>query len=77
MANLLSELRELVAPPVPSYRVLVVEHKGDGTSLVQFPGSGPFATVRGESVAVGSYAFIQGGEIRQQAPALSEITLDV
>jgi hypothetical protein len=74
--NYLYALKNLVAPPTPLYCVLVIAHNSDGTSLVQFPG-GAQITVRGQTVAVGSQAFIQGGEIRQQAPELDEITIDV
>ena len=75
--NLYTQLRDLLAPPYPMFRVAVIEHRSDGTSLVRFPGSGPYAIVRGQGVAVGNHAFIQNGEIRQQAPELDEITIDV
>lgn len=75
--NVFTQLRDLLAPPSPMYRVKVLEHRSDGTSRVQFPGTGPQAVVRGQSVAVNDYAFIQSGEIKQQAPELDEITMDV
>lgn len=78
MINTYLQLKTLLNPPSPIYRVKVLALNADGvTSSVQFPGTGPIINVRGQSVAVGQYAFIQNGEIRQQASALTEITVSV
>jgi len=54
----------------------VIAHNIDGTSTVQLL-DGRELRVRGQTVAVGQKAFIQGGEIRGQAPnlAVSQITV--
>lgn len=54
----------------------VVAHNADGTSTVQFP-NGSLLNVRGQGVDVGDHAFIRGGEIRGQAPAVTPIDLEV
>ena len=71
MSNTYLQLKSLLNSPSPIYRVKVLALNVDGvTSSVQFPGTGPIINVRGQSVAVGQYAFIQAGEIRQAAPSL-------
>ena len=79
MSNTYLQLKTLLNPLSPIYRVKVLALNADGvTSSVQFPGtSGPIINVRGQSVAVGQYAFIQNGEIRQQAPTLDVTTVSV
>jgi hypothetical protein len=61
----------------PTSVVLVVTHQSDGrTSIVQFPNASQ-TVVQGQSVAEGSYAFIRGGEMIGEAPAVSPTTIDV
>ncbi|ADE14188.1 conserved hypothetical protein [Nitrosococcus halophilus Nc 4] len=54
----------------------VILHNGDGTSTITLP-DGREIRVRGQSVAVGEKAFIQGGEIRSQAPNLTVVNITV
>lgn len=63
-------------PPQPLLVAQVTAHNSDGTSTVQFP-NGSTLTVRGQSVAVSSYAFVRDGEVRGQAPSTTPDTLDV
>lgn len=75
MPNLHGELRDLLNENDPIYRVTVLEHRGTH-SLVAFPG-GNTILVRGTGVDVGKKANIQGGEIRQEAPNLDQVTIVV
>lgn len=68
MSNLWKEFQSLL-PSDPLLIVTVLAHNSDGTSTVEFPGGGQ-ATARGQSVAVGSKAFIQGNQIQGEAPDL-------
>ena len=78
MSNTYLQLKSLLNPTSPIYRVKVLSLNADGvTSSVQFPGTGPIINVRGQSVAVGQYAFIQAGEIRQAAPYLPVSSVSV
>lgn len=63
-------------PADPLLVAQVVSHDAGGASTVQFP-NGSRLKARGQGVAVGSYAFIRGGEIRGQAPSVAPITLEV
>lgn len=56
----------------------VVAHNADGTSTVEFP-NGSQLKVLGQGVDVDAYAyaFIRGGEIRGDAPAVVPIDLEV
>lgn len=63
-------------PRDPLLVVQVVAHNSDGTSTVEFP-NGSQTRVRGQGVAEDSYAFIRGGEIRGEAPAVTPVTLEV
>lgn len=56
--------------------VEVISHNADGTSTVEYP-NGAQVRVRGQLVAVASFAFIKDGEIRGEAPAITPIVLDV
>ena len=78
MSNTYLQLKTLLNPLSPIYRVKVLALNADGvTSSVQFPGTGPIINVRGQSVAVGQYAFIQSGEIRQAAPSLPISSINI
>lgn len=54
----------------------VTAQNADGTSTVQLPDN-RVIRVRGQSVAVGLKAFVQGGEIRGQAPSLPVVAITV
>lgn len=57
-------------PQAPLIVAEVVSHDTDGTSLVELPGGQQFKA-RGQTVAVGDWAYIRDGEIRGEAPALT------
>ena len=63
-------------PHDPLLVAVVVVHNADGTSTVAFP-NGSQTKVRGQGVDVGDHAFIRGGEIRGEAPAVTPVTLEV
>lgn len=54
----------------------VVAHNPDLTSTVEFP-NGSQLKVRGQPVPVNAYAFIQGGDVKGPAPAVTPIVLEV
>ena len=55
---------------------LIVQHEDNGTSLIEFP-NGTRTYARGQTVAIGDYAFVRGGVVEGPAPAISPITLEV
>lgn len=67
---------EGLLPSDPLLVAKVITHNSNGTSTVQFP-NGSLLDVRGQGVAVDSYAFIRGGEIRGEAPAVVPVALEV
>jgi ATP:corrinoid adenosyltransferase len=73
MSSLYRDFAALI-PGDPLTVALVVAHNGDGTSTVEFP-NGSQLKVLGQGVAVSSYAFIKGGEIRSEAPAVTPVEL--
>lgn len=73
-SNSFVELRRLLAPEAPLWVGTVLFHNPDGTSTIELPGGG-ILRVRGQGVAVGDNAFVQGGEVRGEAPALDSITI--
>lgn len=75
MPNIWRQFRELL-PQDPLLIGDVDTHNSDGTSTVTLL-DGAIVRVRGQSVAIGSRAFIQGGEIRGEAPALPVSTITV
>lgn len=56
--------------------VSVVSNNSDGTSTVQTR-SGVQIKVKGESVAAGNQAMIEGGELRYEVPALTSSVVEV
>lgn len=54
----------------------VISHDGGDTSTVELPGGGRLR-VRGQSVAIGSNAFVRSGRIEGGAPGLAAVTIDV
>lgn len=75
MANLWKQFSALL-PSDPLLIATVQAHNSDGTSTVTYPGGGT-AVVRGQSVAVGSKAFIRSNQVQGQAPDLTMIELEV
>lgn len=75
MRNVWRSFQALLPAP-PLYVVEVTAHNADGTSTVKFP-SGDDFKVRGQSVAIGAFAFVRNGVIEGEAPAVAPITLDV
>ncbi len=73
--NIWRQFQQLL-PGSPLSVAQVTAHNGDSTSTVLLPGGGSLK-VRGQSVAVGSHAFIRDREIRGQAPAVTPVTFDV
>lgn len=61
-------------PSDPLLVAQVVSLNADGTSTVAFP-NGSQLKVRGQGIAVSGFAFIRGGEIRGEAPAVVPATL--
>ena len=56
--------------------VTVTSNNGDGTSTVQTR-SGISIKVKGESVASGAKAMIEGGELRYEVPNLTSSVIEV
>ena len=56
--------------------VTVISNNGDGTSTVQTR-SGVNIKVKGEGVASGSKAMIEGGELRYEVPNLTSSVVEV
>jgi hypothetical protein len=54
----------------------VTAHNSDGTSDIELPGN-QTVRVRGQSVAIGSKAFIKSGEIVGAAPNLTSFNITV
>mgnify|MGYP000438605146 CR=1 FL=1 len=75
MPNLWKEFQSLL-PSDPLLIATVLAHNSDGTSTVEYPGSGQ-STVRGTSVAVNSKAYIQSNQIQGEAPDLPVYEFDV
>ncbi len=56
--------------------VTVVSNNGDGTSTVETRNSVQIK-VKGENVAAGSQAMIEGGELRYEVPALTSSVVEI
>lgn len=74
MKNLWREFQDLLSRPLLVAEV--VSHNVDGTSTIQFP-NGSQLRVRGQGVAIGTFAFVRDGEIRGEAPTVVPDVLDV
>ena len=68
MPNLWRRFQSLL-PQDPVQLAEVISHSSGGTSIVESP-DGQQYRVRGQDVAVGQNAFVQGGEIVDEAPDL-------
>lgn len=66
--NIWRQFRSLL-PSDPLRVGEVIAHNSDGTSSVMLPGNITLRA-RGQDVAIGQHAFVQGGQIQGQAPAL-------
>ena len=75
MPNVWKQFQSLL-PDDPLLIATVQAHNSDGTSTVQHPGGGS-SRVRGQAVAVGNKAFVQGGQIQGQAPDLPVYEFEV
>ncbi|RAH37403.1 hypothetical protein [Halomonas sp. SL1] len=73
--NLYRQFLDLI-PRDPLLVGEVTSHNTDGTSTLQLPGGGTLRA-RGQGVAVGLKAFVQTGEIRGEAPDLTDVTVEV
>jgi len=73
--NLWKRFQDLL-PKEPLLTATVAAHNSDGTSTVQFPGNG-IARVKGQTVAVGLMAYVQGGWIKAEAPNLPVYEFEV
>lgn len=69
------QLLELL-PSNPLNAGTVTAVHSDSTVTVEYPGGG-VQRVRAEGYAVSDTVFVQGGEVRGPAPALTAITIDV
>lgn len=75
MANLYTEFQELF-PADPVTYGEVVAHTGDGKSRVELP-AGDQVLVSGQSVPVGGFCWMRGGQVDGEAPDLPAFTVDV
>jgi hypothetical protein len=75
MSNSYRKLRDLTQGSVRTVAT-VTSHNADGTSTVQLS-SGASITVLGQSVAVSSKAYIEGGRIISQAADLPYSEIEV
>jgi|Wag4MinimDraft_13_1082653.scaffolds.fasta_scaffold15321_2 hypothetical protein len=75
MINLWKKFNNLL-PQDPLLIATVAAHNSDGTSTVTWPGGGQ-STVQGQSVAVGSKAFVQSNRLQGQAPDLPSYEFEV
>jgi hypothetical protein len=73
--NLYRQFLQLI-PRDPLLVGQVTSHHSDGTSTLALPGGGTLR-VRGQGVAVGLKAFVQAGEVKGEAPALTDVTVEV
>ncbi|CAM3306474.1 hypothetical protein [Halomonas lysinitropha] len=73
--NLYRQFLDLI-PRDPMFVGEVIQHHPDGTSTLQLPGGGNLRA-RGQGVAVGLKAFVQAGEVKGEAPALTDVVVEV
>ena len=73
--NLWKQFQALL-PSDPLLIGTIAAHNSDGTSTVNWPGGGQ-SIARGQAVAVGQKAFVQGGQIQGQAPSLAVFEFEV
>ncbi len=73
--NLWKRFRDLL-PADPLLIAEVIAHNADGTSTVTWPGGGQ-SVARGQSVAVGGKAYVQGNQVQGPAPDLPVYEFEV
>ncbi|SDO30105.1 hypothetical protein SAMN04487957_105100 [Halomonas shengliensis] len=73
--NLYRQFLDLI-PRDPLLVGEVTSHNSDGTSTLSLPGGGTLRA-RGQGVAVGLKAFVQAGEVKGEAPDLTDVTVEV
>ncbi len=73
--NLFRQFTRLL-PQTPLLVGQVTAHNADGTSDIELPGAITIRA-RGQAVAIGNKAFVQGGEVKSQAPNLATSTVEV
>lgn len=73
--NLYRQFLDLI-PHDPLLVGEVTSHNSDGTSTLQLPGGGTLRA-RGQGVAVELKAFVQAGEVKGEAPDLTDVTVEV
>lgn len=73
--NLWRRFRDLL-PADPLLIGTVAAHHADGTSSITLP-DGSLIRARGTSVAVGSSAYVRGGAVEGEAPALPVVVIEV
>lgn len=66
--NLFAYFKRLL-PSDPLLVAEVISHQSDGSSLLETPAGG-IIRARGTDVAVGANAYVQGGRVIEEAPAL-------
>ncbi|MEW6487663.1 MAG: hypothetical protein AB1578_07085 [Thermodesulfobacteriota bacterium] len=74
--NLLRRLQALVPATAPLLVGEVLSHNLDGTSTLQAP-DGAVYRARGQDVAVGLKAWVRGGVVEGEAPALTGYDVEV
>ena len=74
--NLLRRFQSLVPAPAPLLVGEVLSHNLDGTSTLQAP-DGAVYRARGQQVLVGAMAWVRGGAVEGEAPALPAHEVDV
>jgi hypothetical protein len=75
MPNIAKLLSDII-PKTPRYVGTVTAHNSDGTSTVSLPEGGTLR-VRGQGVAVGVPAFVQGGKLDGGAPSLEVVDIEI
>lgn len=75
MSNLWAKFAELL-PGDPTLIGKVSSHTADGYSILEMPGGGVMKA-KGISVTTGKKVFVQGGEVRGEAPELEYFEVDV
>ena len=75
MSNIWQEFQGLL--PAPALLVCeIIAHHADGTSTVELPDGSQFRA-RGTIVEIGAFAFVQGGEVKSEAPGVVPASLEV
>lgn len=73
--NIWKEFQQLI-PGNPLLAGKVLSHNADGTSTVRLP-DGALMRARGQSVAVGSSAFVRAGRVEDAAPDLPQVEIEI